>query len=181
MAVVLFYEKPGCINNTRQKVLLAAAGHTVQARSLLTEKWTAERLRAFFGDLPVAEWFNRSSPRVYGGEVTPEALDEARALRLMVADPLLIRRPLMEVEGERRVGFDQDEVDRWIGLGSKLNGRLMTKAAREDLETCPRRQADGATPPFGKGGPEGIPSTAGLATAAKAPSIPLLQRGRKTG
>lgn len=140
MATVVFYEKPGCINNTKQKVLLAAAGHTVQAKSLLAEKWTAERLRAFFGDLPVAEWFNPSSPRVYGGEVTPDELDEAQALRLMLADPLLIRRPLMEVEGERRVGFDQDEVDRWIGLGSKLIGNLLGKAARENLETCPRKQ-----------------------------------------
>jgi nitrogenase-associated protein len=132
MASVLFYEKPGCINNTRQKVLLAAAGHTVQAKSLLTEKWTADRLRAFFGDLPVAAWFNQSSPRVYGGEITPDALEEGEALRLILADPLLIRRPLMEVDGQRQVGFDQDTVDRWIGLGSKIQ--------HEDLETCPRKQ-----------------------------------------
>ena len=144
MANVLFFEKPGCINNTRQKVLLAAAGHTVQAKSLLCEKWTAGRLRAFFGDLPVAEWFNPSSPRVYGGEITPASLDEADALRLMLADPLLIRRPLMEVDGQRRVGFDPDAVDRWIGL--------VSKAPREDLETCPRKRGEAndqacATPP----------------------------------
>jgi hypothetical protein len=29
MATVHFYEKPGCINNTRQKKILAAAGHEV--------------------------------------------------------------------------------------------------------------------------------------------------------
>lgn len=138
MASVLFYEKPGCINNTKQKVLLVAAGHTVQARSLLVEKWTAARLRAFFGDLPVAEWFNLSSPRVYGGEITPEALDEARALQLMLADPLLIRRPLMEVDGVCRAGFDQDAVHRWIGLASE--------APREDMETCPRKSAVACEP-----------------------------------
>lgn len=132
MATVLFYEKPGCINNTRQKVLLAAAGHTVQAKSLLSEKWTADRLRAFFGALPVVEWFNPSAPRVREGEVVPEALDEAEALRLMLADPLLIRRPLMEVDGQRRVGFDPEAVDAWLGLRGGM--------AREDLETCPRKQ-----------------------------------------
>ena len=138
MAVVLFYEKPGCINNSKQKMLLAAAGHTVQAKSLLTEKWTAERLRAFFGDLPVAQWFNLSSPRVYGGEVSPEALDEQEALRLMLADPLLIRRPLMEVDGQRRVGFDPEAVERWIGLSSRTGG--------EDLETCPRKRTQACAP-----------------------------------
>ncbi len=55
MVTVLFYEKPGCINNTKQKVLLKAAGHEVQAHNLLTEPWTAESLRPFFGALPVAE------------------------------------------------------------------------------------------------------------------------------
>jgi nitrogenase-associated protein len=134
MAHVLFYEKPGCINNTKQKAMLAAAGHTVQAKSLLTEKWTSDRLRAFFGDLPVADWFNPSSPRVYGGEISPASLNEGEALKLMLADPLLIRRPLMEVDGEQRVGFDQEAVERWIGLASKV--------AREDLETCPRKQSE---------------------------------------
>ena len=135
MAHVLFFEKPGCINNTRQKVLLAAAGHTVQAKSLLTEKWTADRLRPFFSDLPVAQWFNLSSPRIREGEVDYESIGEGEALKLMLADPLLIRRPLMEVGGEYRVGFDPDAVERWIGLKSA--------AAGQDLESCPRGEKGG--------------------------------------
>jgi len=133
MATVVFYEKPGCANNTRQKVLLAAAGHTVLAKSLLTEKWDAPRLREFFGTLPVAAWFNPSAPRIKSGEVQPEMLDESTALEWMMADPLLIRRPLMEVDGEHRVGFDQDAVDRWIGLASKM--------PRENLEACAKGDA----------------------------------------
>jgi nitrogenase-associated protein len=133
MAIVVFYEKPGCANNARQKVLLAAAGHTVLAKSLLAEKWDVQRLREFFGALPVAEWFNPSAPRVKSGEVQPDALDEVAALELMLADPLLVRRPLMEVDSQRRVGFDQDAVDRWIGLASKV--------PREDLEACAKGHA----------------------------------------
>lgn len=132
MATVVFYEKPGCANNTRQKVLLAAAGHTVWAKNLLMERWTAARLRPFFGNLPVAQWFNPSAPRVRDGEVDPARLTETEALLLMMADPLLIRRPLMEVDGECRTGFDQTAVDAWIGLASK--------AGAGDLETCPRPQ-----------------------------------------
>jgi nitrogenase-associated protein len=136
MATVLFYEKPGCINNTKQKVLLASAGHTVQAKNLLTERWTAARLRAFFGDLPVADWFNHSAPRVRDGEIWPHKLSGEQAIALMLKEPLLIRRPLMEVDGQRRVGFDQDAVDRWIGLAHKAPGR---DQQRVDLETCPRQ------------------------------------------
>ena len=35
---------------------------------------------------------------------------------LMLAEPLLIRRPLMEAEGRKQVGFDAATVHAWIGL-----------------------------------------------------------------
>lgn len=117
MATVLFWEKPGCGGNARQKKLLAASGHAVVARNMLTEPWTAERLRAFFGARPVAEWFNRAAPRVKSGEVAPESLDEETALALMLEDRLLIRRPLMQVGERRESGFDSALVADWIGLG----------------------------------------------------------------
>ena len=128
MANVVFYEKPGCINNTKQKRLLNESGHRVEARDLLTETWTAERLRPFFGDRPVSDWFNLTAPRVKSGDVDPKAMDEAAALAAMVDDPLLVRRPLMEVGGECRQGFDPTAVDRWIGLKEK---------PEESVEACP--------------------------------------------
>lgn len=130
MATIHFYEKPGCGNNTKQKVWLAASGHTVLAKNLLTEKWSAERLRAFFGELPVAQWFNPASPRVKSGEVKPAAFGETEALNMMLVDPLLIRRPLMEADGVFRAGFDAEAVHAWIGLNeAKPDG---------NLETCPK-------------------------------------------
>ncbi len=114
MASIIFYEKPGCRNNARQKDLLRAAGHTLEVRDLLSEAWSPETLRLFFGDRAVAEWFNRAAPRVKSGEVIPEALDAGQALTLMVADPLLIRRPLMESEGRRMTGFEPEQVGIWI-------------------------------------------------------------------
>lgn len=116
MARVVFYEKPGCQGNQRQKALLEAAGHTVEARDLRHEPWTAERLLAFLSPLPVAEWFNRSAPAVKSGEIVPENLGFETALRLLLEQPLLIRRPLLEVGDERRVGFDAPAVAAWIGL-----------------------------------------------------------------
>jgi nitrogenase-associated protein len=116
MAKVVFYEKPGCGGNARQKALLVASGHELEVRNLLTESWTAASLRPFFGAKPVRDWFNASSPRVKAGEIEFSALTPEAALALMIADPLLIRRPLMQVGGRRETGFDQREVDDWIGL-----------------------------------------------------------------
>lgn len=134
MASVVFYEKPGCVNNSRQKLLLLDAGHAVESRNLLTQCWRADELRGFFGDMPVADWFNPSAPAVKIGEVIPSKLKAEQALALMLQDPLLIRRPLMRVGEQRLAGFDIPTVDRWIGLG-------VSNTTDDDLEHCPRRHA----------------------------------------
>ena len=116
MAKVIFYEKPGCANNARQKVLLAASGHELDVRNLLTEAWTAAALQRFFGSKPVAAWFNPASPRVKSGEIQPGSVSRPDALAMMIADPVLIRRPLMQVGDRCESGFDSDTVGKWIGL-----------------------------------------------------------------
>lgn len=110
MADVLFYEKPGCGTNARQKRLLEQAGHRVEARSLLAEPWTGPGLRSFFGETPVVTWFNPAAPRIKAGAVLPEAMDGDAAIAVMLDDPLLIRRPLVEAEGRRCAGFDRAPV-----------------------------------------------------------------------
>ncbi len=130
MATVYFYEKPGCINNTRQKKLLVAAGHQVMALNLLTEAWKPDRLRAFFGTFAVRDWFNYSAPAIKLGDIDPDNLTEPEALALMMGNPLLIRRPLMQVGDRLMAGFDQQAVDNWIGL-KEIESSL-------DLESCPR-------------------------------------------
>jgi nitrogenase-associated protein len=134
LATVIFYEKPGCGTNARQKRLLEAAGHTVVAKNLLSEPWTAGRLRGFFAETPVASWFNPAAPRVKSGAVDPEAIDASGALALMLSEPLLIRRPLIESGEQRCAGFDREPV---IGLLGDSQGQ-------GNLEGCSRPEA--ATP-----------------------------------
>lgn len=144
MTLVIFYEKPGCATNARQKHLIKQAGHELVVKSLLTEAWTEERLRGFFGDLPVKSWFNRAAPAVKSGAVDPDRLDSATAIRLMLDEPLLIRRPLIDIGGQRCVGFDPATLDR-LGLD-------LEKATQDSVpsEGCSRRDdracPDGAAP-----------------------------------
>lgn len=135
MATIRFYQKPGCATNARQKRMLEAAGHSVIATSLLTEPWTAERLRGFFGSTPVTAWFNPAAPRIKSGEILPDRLDVASAIALMLDDPLLIRRPLVEVDGQRCAGFDREPVTSLLG-GS----------VEKDIEACSRPEASTPCP-----------------------------------
>jgi nitrogenase-associated protein len=130
MTHLVFFEKPGCGGNARQRALLLAAGHSLERRNLLTANWTRESLVAFLSPLPVADWFNRAAPRVKTGEVLPEAQSVDSALALLLAEPLLIRRPLMQRSDNqtRHVGFETAAVNAWIGLG--------TEHASPSLEGC---------------------------------------------
>jgi nitrogenase-associated protein len=129
MAQVVFYEKPGCAGNAQQRAMLSAAGHQLEVRDLLSTPWTAATLRPFFGELPVAEWFNPRAPAVRDRQLVPAQLDEASALAAMIATPILIRRPLLQSGSERRCGFDPQTIDRWLGL-------LPADVRRAGVEAC---------------------------------------------
>ncbi|WP_044559160.1 ArsC/Spx/MgsR family protein [Azospirillum sp. B4] len=141
MSLIVFYEKPGCQTNARQRRTLQAAGHTVVVRDLLDQPWTADRLRGFFGDAPVADWFNPAAPAVKAGAIVPAALDAASALAHMLADPLLIRRPLAEVDGRRSAGFEA--LCRTLGLALEGGARLTGCAHPDGHPPCPAPTAAG--------------------------------------
>jgi hypothetical protein len=78
---------------------------------------------------PVAA--DHAAPRVKSGAIVPEVINKHDALALMITDPLLIRRPLMECDGKRIAGFDTQRVENWIGapLVRAEHGDLQTVAA----------------------------------------------------
>jgi nitrogenase-associated protein len=116
MANITYYTKLGCLTSAKQVETLRKAGHLVEVCDLLAHPWTSDELISYFDDLPVAARFNPNSPRVKAGEIDPDAYDSAAALELMLADHLLIRRPLMESGGTRMCGFDPAKVHAWVGL-----------------------------------------------------------------
>ena len=110
MSDILFYEKPGCATNKLQKELLRVSGFNLEVRNLLCEPWTIERLRPFFADKPVHKWFNHSAPAIKYGEIDPFALSAEQAMELMLAQPILIRRPLIRFGENKIAGFDDPEI-----------------------------------------------------------------------
>ena len=106
LPTLIFYEKPGCSSNAQQKKLLRAVGFSLDTRNLLTAPWNAASLKLLFGELPVVECFNKSAPNVKQGFIKPGELTQEQAIALMLKEPLLIRRPLIECGNKRWVGFD---------------------------------------------------------------------------
>jgi nitrogenase-associated protein len=142
MAVITYYTKLGCQTAAKQVAVLRQAGHQVEIKDLLVHPWSADELTSYFGDLPVEAWFNPASPRVKSGEIDPAAYQASAALQLMLADHLLIRRPLMESGGTRSCGFDPAKVHAWVGLAEpeKEIGRSAEFATCSQPETPDKTQ-----------------------------------------
>ncbi|MFH0709706.1 MAG: arsenate reductase family protein [Pseudomonadota bacterium] len=134
--LVVFYEKPFCAANAKQKQILRSSGCTLIERNLLEHGLDAEGLRSFMGDTPVIDWFNPAAPAIKNGEIFPNALDKAAAMELLMSDPILIRRPLMIIGTEKLCGFDAVKVaeilDRTVEPMPKIN--CMEKGCLETSE-----------------------------------------------
>jgi nitrogenase-associated protein len=128
MSELVFYEKPGCIGNGMQKSLLRSQGISFQVRDLLSHPWTAASLRDYFGTSAVTEWFNSSAPAIKSGEIAIGSLSEAEALALMLQDPILIKRPLLEFGDLKQSGFI---------AGPVLDALEVNLDPEENLQDCP--------------------------------------------
>lgn len=123
--LVVFYEKPFCAANAKQKQILRSSGCTLIERNLLEHGLDSEGLRSFMEDMSVGEWFNPAAPAIKNGEIFPNGLDEEEAMKLLMSDPILIRRPLMIIGTEKLCGFDAAKVaeilDRTVEEMPKIN------------------------------------------------------------
>ncbi len=105
MTEITFFEKPGCTNGEKQKAILRAAGHSLRCIDILSYSWNREKLLAFVaGKAPV---------------------------EMMVADPILIKRPFVEVDGLSIQGFMNPRFAPYLGDWDGNN----------DVVTCPNLQA----------------------------------------
>jgi len=123
--LVVFYEKPFCAANAKQKQILRQSGCTLIERNLLEHGLDGDTLRSFMGDKKVADWFNPAAPAIKNGEIFPNDLDEGEAMELLLGNPILIRRPLMVIGSEKLCGFDAEKVsevlERYVEPMPKIN------------------------------------------------------------
>ena len=127
MAKITFYRKMDCVNNGKQLKILQDAGHEVEVVDILAYTWTRGELEAFLGAKPIPACVNRTAPAVKRGEIDPDSIDREEALRLMLENHLLIKRPLVEVDGLKIQGFTAPELKPYLGDWKD----------DEDVVTCP--------------------------------------------
>ena len=119
-----FYEKTGCSGNARQKELLKSYDISFDVKSLLDTKWTYDELSKFFENLEVKDMVNPFAPQIKNNEIDIKNLSKDEVINLMIKTPILIKRPLMEINGNKICGFDVEKINKILNLKIDTNKKI---------------------------------------------------------
>lgn len=123
---MIFYEKIGCAGNARQKQLLKSYGIEFEVKSLLDTSWNKEALEEFFIGLEKEEIVNPFAPKVKKGEIDLKVLSKSELIEIMIHEPILIKRPLIQVDDEKLCGFDVERLNTLFDIEIDINKEVST-------------------------------------------------------
>ncbi len=121
-----FYEKTGCSGNAKQKELLKSHNISFSVKSLLDTSWSKESLGEFFQGLEVIDIFNPFAPQIRDKEIDINTLSKDEAIELMIKNPILIKRPLLDINGVKLCGFDIEKINELLNTNIDTNKKLNT-------------------------------------------------------
>jgi arsenate reductase (glutaredoxin) len=108
---VIFFEKPGCMGNAKQKTLLDLYNIRYKTEDILSYPWTKEFLEEFFKDIPKEKIYNPFAPQIKSKEIEPKNLTKDQLVELMLESPILIKRPLLIVGEHKLCGFSIEMIN----------------------------------------------------------------------
>ena len=91
---------------------MAGAGFALHFRNLDKERLSSEELEKLIGDRDHREFLNTRNELYRRKNMKENPPTRAEAIRMMVGQPNLIRRPVIVAGGRIVLGFDQQKIDR---------------------------------------------------------------------
>lgn len=123
---VVFYEKPGCAGNAKQKKLLQNNNIEFITKSILDTPWEKRSLEEFFQNLPKEEIINKFAPQIKNNQLDISTISKDELINQMCQNPILIKRPLLEIGKEKLCGFDIDKINQLLHSSIKNDTNIST-------------------------------------------------------
>jgi arsenate reductase len=89
---------------------LLSFGAQLQERDLGKAPLSAEELEALIGDADIASFLNTRTASYRERKMKANPPTKDQAIKLMVQDPNLIRRPIVTMGRTKVIGFDQEQL-----------------------------------------------------------------------
>ena len=106
-AKIRFLQKPSCTSCRKARALLEKSGAELELRNLDKERLSAAELDALIGGRDYIPFLNTRNELYRRKKMSAKPPSRAEAIRLMAAEPNLIRRPVVIRGDETVLGCDE--------------------------------------------------------------------------
>jgi arsenate reductase (glutaredoxin) len=110
--IAQFLQKPTCTTCRKARAYLENRGFDLHFRNLDKERLSADELEKLIGDRDHRDFLNTRNELYRQENMKENPPSRADAIRRMVGEPNLIRRPVIVAGGRVVLGFDQEKIDR---------------------------------------------------------------------
>jgi Spx/MgsR family transcriptional regulator len=108
---VQFLQKPTCTTCRKARAYMENRGFDLHFRNLDKERLSSEELEKLIGNRDHREFLNTRNDLYRRKNMKENPPSRAEAIRMMVGEPNLIRRPVIVAGGRVVLGFDQEKID----------------------------------------------------------------------
>jgi Spx/MgsR family transcriptional regulator len=108
---VRFLQKPTCTTCRKARAYMENRGFDLRFRNLDKERLSSDELEKLIGDRDHRGFLNTRNALYRLKNMKQNPPTRAEAIRMMVAEPNLIRRPVIVAGGRIVLGFDQEKID----------------------------------------------------------------------
>jgi Spx/MgsR family transcriptional regulator len=109
---VQFLHKPSCTTCRKARSYMKKRGFGMEFRDLGKERLSPEELEKLIGDRDHTQFLNTRNELYRRKNMKENPPSRKDAIRMMAAEPNLIRRPVIVAGGRVVLGFDQEGIDR---------------------------------------------------------------------
>jgi len=109
---VEFLHKPSCTTCRKARAYMENLGFGMHFRDLGKERLSAAELEKLIGDRDHTQFLNTRNELYRTKKMKDHPPSREDAIRMMAAEPNLIRRPVIVAGGRVVLGFDQEGIDR---------------------------------------------------------------------
>ena len=108
---VQFLQKPTCTTCRKARAYMENRGFDLHFRNLDKERLSSDELEKLIGDRDHRDFLNTRNELYRRKSMKLNPPTRAEAIRMMVGEPNLIRRPVIVAGGRVVLGFDQEKID----------------------------------------------------------------------
>jgi Spx/MgsR family transcriptional regulator len=109
---VQFLQKSSCTTCRKARAYMESRGFDLHFRNLDKERLSSDELEKLIGDRDHREFLNSRNELYRQKNMKEKPPTRAEAIRMMVGEPNLIRRPVIVAGGRVVLGFNQEKIDR---------------------------------------------------------------------